>query len=561
MKIEGREARYGACFMEKLKVIPLGGLEEIGKNMTVIEYKDEIFVVDVGLAFADEDMYGVDVIIPNFDYLRKNKHKSIKVVITHGHEDHIGALPYFMKEFDVQVYATKLTAGLIRNKLKGAKVPASRIQVIEEDSVIKGEECSVEFFRMNHSIPGAVGVVIVTPVGTVVHTGDFKVDYTPTNQRFIDFQRIGEIGKKGVLVMLSDSTNAEKTGLSVSEDVIKQNLYNEMAKCSGRIFIATFGSSLERIQNLFDNAKALNRKVVAFGRSMEDNIKIASKTGYLILPEDTYISQKDVEKYKDSELLILTTGAQGETNAGLARMANGEHKSITIEPGDTVMLSSSPIPGNDQSVNTVIDALLKKGVHVVYGKDKNIHASGHGHQEDQKLMLSLLKPKYFIPCHGEYRMLVQHRELAAKVGVEKENIFICENGFVLEFNEQSGGVTGKVKADDVLVDISGMGDVNDFIMRDRHRLANHGIAIILVDCANQDHVKTYVNIRGIVAKYDKLAIAKEISKKIQERLKVSSTMGEIKKNSFSDINDILYEHVKRKPLIDLNLYNFKKKDA
>lgn len=544
--------------MTKLKIIPLGGLEEIGKNMTAIEYDDELFIIDVGLAFPDEGMYGVDVIIPSFDYIRQNKDKLAKVFITHGHEDHIGALPYFMKEFDVKVYATKLTAGLIRNKLKGTKVPMNRIQIIDEESVVQTKHCQVEFFRTNHSIPGSVGVVVHTPYGAVVHTGDFKIDYTPTNQRFIDFQRMGEIGKKGVLALLSDSTNAEKPGLSIPEETIKVNLRNEIRKCKGRVIVATFASSLQRIQNLFYIADELGKKVVAFGRSMENNIKIASKLGELIIPEGTHIAQKDVDDYEDDQLLILTTGAQGEINAGLARMAFGLHKSITIDKGDTVILSSSPIPGNEKSVNEVINTLLKKGVEVINGKDKAVHTSGHGHQEDQKLMLSIFRPKYFIPCHGEYKMLLQHAKLAEQIDVAKENIFICENGFVIEFDEDGGRINGKVKASAVLVDNSGMGDVDDSVMRDRHRLANHGIAVILIDCENQERVRTYVNIRGIVAKYDKIAIAKEISLKVQEKLKATKTMGEIKKYLFQEINEILHEHVKRKPLIDLNLYNLKK---
>jgi len=548
--------------MKQLKIIPLGGLEEIGKNMTAIEYGDELFVVDVGLAFPDEDMYGVNVIIPNFDYIRQNKEKLTKVFITHGHEDHIGALPYFMKEFNVKIYATKLTAGLIRNKLKGTKIPLNRIELIDEESVVQTKECSIEFFRTNHSIPGSVGVVVNTPLGSIVHTGDFKIDYTPTNEKFLDFQRMGEIGKKGVLALLSDSTNAEKPGLSIPEETVRKHLYDEIRKCEGRVFIATFASSLQRIQNIFYIAKELNKKVVAFGRSMENNIKIASKLGELIIPEDTYVVAKDMKrelkKYDDNELIVLTTGAQGELNAGLARMAHDNHQTVSIEQGDTVMFSSSPIPGNEKAVNEVINALLKKGVDVVQGKERNIHTSGHGHQEDQKLMLSMFKPRYFIPCHGEYKMMLSHKKVAEKVGVKKENIFLCENGSVVEFDEAGGRVSGKVKAGSVLVDNSGMGDVDDSVMKDRHRLANHGIAVILIDCNNQDHVKTYINIRGIVAKYDKFAIAKEISRKAQEKLKVSSTMGEIKKYLFQEINEILYEHVKRKPLIDLNLYNFKK---
>lgn len=543
--------------MNKIQIIPLGGLEEIGKNMTAVRYNDELYVIDAGLAFPDQDMLGVDIIIPDFDYLRKNKHLIKGIFITHAHEDHIGALSHFAKEFDVPVYATKLTAAIIRSKMKNTKVTIKKMQIINEKSVIKYGDCTISFFGTNHSIPDSVGVVIETPIGSVVHTGDFKIDYTPLDGKYLDFQRLGEIGSKGVLALLSDSTNATKPGVSISEKKVGENLENVMSKTSGKVIIATFSSSLYRVQNIFDIAKRIDKKVVLVGRSMENNVKIASKLGYLTIEEDLMISVKEMEDYPENQLIVLTTGAQGETLAGLSRMANGLHKNIKLEQGDTVIFSSSPIPGNEKSVIALINQLIKNKVHVV---DKGeIHTSGHGNQEEQKLLLSVLRPKYFIPVHGEYRMLVEHSKLAKSIGIKEENIFVCENGDVIEITEKEAKKSEKVKAEDILVDNSGLGDVNLTIMRDRQRLATHGVAVILADFEEieKGKVRVKVTLKGTVGKYDKMNMYKDMSKVISSKVKDSKTLSKNRKELYELIGDVIYKHVRRKPIIVFEPINLK----
>lgn len=539
--------------MSKLQIIPLGGLGEIGKNMTVIKYEDEMYIVDSGIAFPDEDMLGVDVVIPDFDFLRKNKKYLKKVIITHAHEDHIGSLPHLLKEFDVPVFATKLTAAIIRNKLKSSK---KHVNIINENSVLKGKKCDVSFFATNHSIPGSVGVVVETPIGSVVHTGDFKVDYSPIDNKKMDFQRLGEIGKKGVLALLSDSTNAEKPGVSLSENFIKENLNNEIKKCSGRVIVATFASSLHRVPGLFNIAKDLGRKVVVLGRSMENNVKVATKLKYIDVPSDVQISPKEIKKYNDDEIMIITTGAQGESMAGLARMANGTHKDVQLKEGDTVVFSSSVIPGNEKQVGGLINTLLKNKVEIITGKD--IHTSGHGHQEEQKLMLSVLRPKHFIPCHGEYRMLLAHSKLAQEVGMKEENIFLCENGDIVEIDKKRARISGKTKADDILVDNSGLGDVNVSTMRDRRRLSNHGLAVVQANSyGDNKRVKVNVILKGIVAKYDKTNLNRDLSIIISKKLEQEQSIGKIKRDLYEEIGNIIYKHVKRKPMIVFLVNNFK----
>jgi ribonuclease J len=550
--------------MNKVQIIPLGGLGEIGKNMTVIKYNEDVFIVDAGLAFPEEDLLGIDVIIPDFDYVRKNKENVKKIFITHGHEDHIGALPYFLKEFpDITLFATKLTAELIKNKLKNDKVTFHNIKIIDEKSRLKSGECEISFFPTNHSIPDSVGVVIETPIGAVVHTGDFKMDYTPVDKRYTDFQRLGEIGKNGVLALLSDSTNAEKPGMSLSEKKIAENLENVVKTRNGRIIVATFASSLYRVQNLITIAHNVNRKVVVLGRSMENNVKIASKLGFLEVPDDLLISAKEIEKYQDNEVMIITTGAQGEPLAGLSRIANGDHRFVELQGNDTVIFSSSPIPGNEKSVFALIDLFLKKGVEVIHGKEKEIHTSGHGNQEEQKLMLSILRPKYFIPAHGEYRMLLKHKELAKGVGIEADNIFVCENGDVIEITENEAMVKEKVQAGAVLVDNSGLGDIDLSVIRDRRRLAEHGVAVVQATCPSGKDKKVKVEfvLKGIVAKYDKRALNAELTKVISEKLEEKSQLGQIKRELYGEVGNVIYQHVKRNPTIILLINNFRKKEG
>lgn len=532
---------------KKIQIIPLGGLGEIGKNMTVIRYQDDLFIVDAGVSFPDDDMLGVEAVIPDFDYLRKNKEHIKAMIVTHAHEDHIGGLPYFLKEFQVPVYTTKLTAALIRSKLKNARgVSIKHLHIIDEQSELTLGSCHISFFGTNHSIPDSVGVVITTPIGSVVHTGDFKIDYTPIDNHFIDFQRLGEIGKKGVLALLSDSTNAEKNGVSLSEKTVGENLETAIQKAKGQVIVATFASSLHRVQNIVNIAARLNKKVFAIGRSMENIVKIASKLDYLKLPAGVLMSTKQIKDVPRDERIILTTGAQGEPNAGLFRMANGEIDQIDLSAEDTVIFSSSAIPGNEKSVGKLTNLLLKRGVTVVQKGD--IHTSGHGNQEEQKLMLSVLRPTYFIPVHGEYRMLKQHAKTAEDVGIAKENIFICNNGDVIEIDENGLSIPEQIQAGAILVDGSGLGDVDVSIMRDRKRMANHGVAVIHANITGE-RVHVNVVLKGIVAKYDKNMLNRALAERISTKIKEGKHIGKSKKELYEEFAEIIHKEVKRKPMI------------
>lgn len=540
--------------MSKLQIIPLGGLGEIGKNMTVVRFEDEIYIIDAGVAFPTKDMLGVDAVIPDFDYLRKNKKYIKKMFITHAHEDHIGSLPHFLKEFDVPIYATKLTAAIIKNKIKNQK---KHINIIDAESVVEGGKCKISFFPTNHSIPDSVGIVVETPLGNIVHTGDFKIDYVPIDKKQTDFHRLMEISKKGVLALLSDSTNAEKPGVSLSEAVVKDNLEKTIRTCDGRVIVATFASSLHRVPSLFKIAEKVGRKVVVIGRSMENNVKVAHKLGYIDIPLELQINEKEMKDYSDNELMIITTGAQGEPMAGLSRMGNGLHKEVKIRQGDNVIFSSSVVPGNEKQVGFLINTLLKNGVKVI--QNKEIHTSGHGNQDEQRLMLSLIKPRYFIPVHGEYRMLLKHSELAQEIGVEKENIFLCENGSVIEFDEKGGRVSNKIKADDILVDESGLGNVDVPIMRDRKRLSSHGVAVVQANCYSEPNKKVKVNVvfKGIVAQYDKSSLNRGLAEIISSKLDDAESIGKIKRELYEEIGNVIYSHIKRKPMIVFLVNNIK----
>ena len=539
-----------------VKIIPLGGLEEIGKNMTVIQYKEEIYIIDVGLKFPDEDMHGVDIIVPDFDYLRKNKHKIKKMFVTHAHEDHIGGIPSFLEEFDVPIYTTKLTSELIKKKLKGKK---HRFHIVKEDTVVKGDACQISFFRTNHSIPESLGIVIETPLGSIVHTGDFKFDLTPIDKKPTDFGRLSAIGDKGVLALLSDSTNATKPGISISEETVKHNLLGRIRECKGRVVVATFASSLHRVPALFDIAKELNRKVLVFGRSMEDNIKIATRIGLIQNHEGVLITSKEMKQYRPEELLIVTTGAQGEEMAGLNRMANGTHRNVTLVEGDTIVFSSSVIPGNEKAVGKLTNGLLKNGVTSI--QEPGLHTSGHGQQEEQKIMLQLMRPTYFIPVHGEYRMLLKHRELAVGIGVKEENVILCENGTIVEIDEKKATVAGKIQANDVYLDNSGMGEVSYATLRDRQRMATHGMAIVdaMYDTKVENQVSVRVRIFGVVAKYDRFLIQKEIKAVIEKGTAEIQDFYKLKHELYAEIGTILHKHIKRRPMISLSLSNYKKR--
>lgn len=534
----------------KIRIIPLGGLGEVGKNMTVVEYNDQMFIIDAGIIFPDEDMYGVDVITPDFEYVRQNKHKIKALFVTHGHEDHIGALPYFMKEFPkVPIYATKLTAGMITNKLKYHKVDRSVIRIIKSvNEVFTYNKVKVSFFGTIHSIPDSVGIVIETPIGNIVHTGDFKIDYHPVDKKFIDFQRLGEIGKQGVKVLLSDSTNAEKEGVSVPESIVAANLEKEVFQATGRTVVATFASSLHRVRSIIEISEKLGKKVVVVGKSMEKNIKLAIQLGHIVAKEETIIAQKEANDYPREQLLILATGAQGEVMAAVSRLSQDENKFFKLEKDDTVIFSSGVIPGNEKSVGALINNLLKKQVKVV--QKKEIHTSGHGYQEEQKLLLSILRPEYFIPCHGEYRMLVKHKELATQVGIKEENIFVFENGDVLEITSDGVTVGESVQAGPVLVDNSGLGDVNINIMRDRRRMAEQGLVVVFAKVYTKEKtVSVRFELKGIAARLDKPQLNKELAEAVESRLSSEKKEGTLRRALIDDFVDVVYKHIKRRPLI------------
>ena len=484
-KCNEREKRiYGGNILKKeanskLKIIPLGGLEQIGMNITAFEYEDSIIVVDCGLSFPEDDMFGVDLVIPDVTYLKDNIDKVKGFFITHGHEDHIGAIPYILKEVNVPIYATKLTIAIIEHKLEEHNM----LKKVKRKVVKYGQHINlgcfrVEFIRTNHSIQDAAALAIYSPAGTVVHTGDFKVDYTPVYGDAIDLQRFGEIGKKGVLALMCDSTNAERPGFTMSERTVGKTFDNIFADHKNtRIIIATFASNVDRVQQIMNSANKYGRKVVIEGRSMVNIITIASELGYLTIPEQTLIDIEQLKNYPDEQTVIITTGSQGESMAALSRMASGMHRKITIKPKDTIIFSSNPIPGNEKAVSGVINELTMKGAEVIF---QDVHVSGHACQEDIKLIYSLVKPKYAIPVHGEYRHLVAQAKIAEELGIDKENIFLLSSGDVLELDEESAAVTGHVQVGDVMVDGLGVGDVGNIVLRDRQHLAEEGIIIVVM---------------------------------------------------------------------------------
>lgn len=465
----------------KLKIIPLGGLNEIGKNMTVFEYKNEIIVVDCGLAFPEDDMLGVDLVIQDITYLERNKEKVKALFITHGHEDHIGAIPYFLKKINVPIYGTKLTLGLIKAKLIEHHLENSTklIQVEPRDEVTL-KHFKVEFLRMTHSIADSAGLAIKTPLGTVIHTGDFKIDYTPIDGKPMDFGRIAELGEKGVLLLMSDSTNAQRDGYTMSESIVGREFDKIFTNCKKRIIVATFASNIHRMQQIMNSAVKCKRKVAVVGRSMVNVVSVSQELGYLDVPEGTIIEIDKINNYNPDELLIITTGTQGEPMSALSRMSAGEHRKVQITPDDLVIFSSSAIPGNEKSIDKVIDELEKLGAEVIYNELADVHVSGHACKEELKLMLSLTKPKYFMPVHGEYRFLKTHAELAVSTGTPKENIFIMENGRTLEIGKDSAKMTNQVPSGMILVDGLGVGDVGNIVIRDRQLLSENGMIIVVV---------------------------------------------------------------------------------
>ena len=466
---------------ENLKIIPLGGLDEIGKNITVFEYGNEIVLVDCGLEFPEDDMLGVDLVIPDITYLEKNKEKIKGLVITHGHEDHIGSIPYLLRQINVPIYATKLTVGLIKNKLEEHKLLAStKLVTVEQGQTVNFGNIKVEFIRSSHSIPDSVMLAITTPAGTVLHTGDFKVDYTPIDNQLMDLGRIAELGNKGILALLSDSTNAERKGFTMSESSVGEVFDRLFQNNSKRIVVATFASNVHRVQQIVNSAVKYGRKIAVCGRSMINMIETARELGYIESPENLFIDIDMIKNYADDKLVIITTGSQGETMSALTRMAAGEHKKVVITPNDMVIISATPIPGNEKLVSNVINDLMEIGAEVVYSALEDIHVSGHACQEEQKLILALARPKYFIPVHGEYRQLRAHAETAKKMGIPPENIFLLNNGRVLELNKKEAKITTSVPSGRILVDGLGVGDVGNIVLRDRQHLSQDGLIVIVM---------------------------------------------------------------------------------
>ncbi|OXX84271.1 ribonuclease J [Paraclostridium benzoelyticum] len=467
--------------IDKLKVIPLGGLGEIGKNITVIEYKDEIIIIDGGLSFPDEDMYGVDLLIPDISYLIENKDKVKGMFVTHGHEDHIGAIPYILKQINMPVYGTKLTIGLIENKLREHNIlDICTLNSVEDKQLIQLEYFKIEFISVTHSIADACAICIHSPIGVILHTGDFKVDYTPIDGRRMDLESISKIGKKGVLLLLADSTNVERKGHSLSEKTIGETLDRIFNGKKGRIIVATFASNIHRMQQIVNASVANNRRVVFSGRSMENVSAVAIELGYLNIPDGYKISIDEMENYNNDEITIITTGSQGEAMAGLARIAFDTHKKIKIKNNDLFIISASPIPGNDKLISKVINQLYRKGAEVIYKDLEAVHVSGHAYQEELKLIHTLVHPKFFMPVHGEYRHLVHHKNLAVKLGIKKENVFILDNGEVLELNKKTAKKNGKIRVGTVYVDGIGVGDVGNIVLRDRKYLAENGMMTIVI---------------------------------------------------------------------------------
>ena len=541
-----------------IKIIPLGGIEEIGKNITVFEYENDIIVVDCGLEFPTDDMLGIDLVIPDVSYLVKNKEKIRGMVITHGHEDHIGSIPYVLQQVNIPIYATKLTIGLIKGKLEEHHLLRnSELHEVEQGQTVKLGKFSVEFISSCHSIPDSVMLAISTPTGTILHTGDFKIDYTPIDGKQMNLGRIAELGNKGILALMSDSTNAERKGFTMSESSVGEVFDKLFMNCKKRIVVATFASNVHRVQQIVDSAVKYNRKIAVCGRSMIKMIETAMEIGYIDAPEDTFIDIDLIKNYNDEQLVIITTGSQGETMSALTRMAAGEHKKVTITPNDLVIISANAIPGNEKLVSKVIDDLMKIGAEVVYSALADVHVSGHACQEEQKLILSLARPKYFIPVHGEYRQLIAHAETAKKLGIPAQNIFITHNGRTLEINEDEAKFTTSVPSGKVLVDGLGVGDVGNIVLRDRQHLSQDGLIVIVLtmDSSTGEIVSgPDVISRGFVYVRESENLMEEVKSVIKSEVyefeqRHITDWSTIKSTLKDNLRDYIFQKTKRDPMI------------
>lgn len=542
----------------KIRVIPLGGMNEIGKNMTAIEFNDEIIIVDAGIKFPDEDMYGIDVIIPDITYLVKNKSKVKGIFLTHGHEDHIGGLPYILRELKVPIYGTRFTLGLVEHKLKEhTSLKNVKLQVVTQGQKMKTGSFEIEFIRVSHSIPDAVAMAITTPLGVIMFIGDFKIDYTPIDGQIIDLQTFAEYGKKGVLLLIADSTNAERPGHTISESTVGDTFETIFRHAKNRIIVASFASNVHRVQQIVNAAHANNRKVAFSGRSMVNVVGVATELGYLTLPKDIRVEIADLDRYPDNEVCVITTGSQGEPMAGLSRMASGDHRQIGIQEGDLVIFSSTPIPGNERSVKRVVDGLFEKGANVIYEALAEVHVSGHACQEELKLIHTLVRPEYFIPGHGEYSHLRQHALLAERIGMSKDHIFVMDIGDVMEFTAEGAKPGKKVQSGMTMIDGLGVGEVGNIVLRDRKMLAEEGLIVVVV--ALNKETRQLVSGPDVISRgFVYVRESEDLMNKTREIVRGSLAKCEAKnvtvwsayKNAIKDdLNNYFYQTMKRSPVI------------
>lgn len=541
----------------KVKIIPLGGLHEIGKNLTVIEYRDDIIIIDCGMTFPEDEMLGIDVVIPDVTYLENNKHKIRGLVLTHGHEDHIGAIPYVLRKMDLDIYGTGLTIGLLENKLKEHRLSKDKLHVVNAGDVVKLGKMEVEWINVNHSIPDSCALAIKTPLGYVYHSGDFKVDFTPISGKPINLTRIAEIGQKGVIAMIGESTNVLRPGYTMSESKVGET-FNRLFQNlqDNRIIIATFASNVHRVQQIINSAEKYGRKVVLSGRSMVNVTETARRLGQFRVKKDTFVDIRDMDKYDDSEIVLITTGSQGEPMSALTRIAYGEHRKIQLTPNDAIILSATPIPGNENAVTKVINRLLERGAKVIYETLSEIHVSGHACQEELKLILSLVKPKYFIPAHGEVRHLMKHAKIATQMGMPEENIFIMENGNCLEISQKEAKLVGDVPSGNILVDGLGVGDVGNIVLRDRRHLSEDGLIIVVITITKEGKVVSGPDIisRGFVyvrESEDLIEDAKNVVRKIlndDSRDNLKDWNG-LKSDIRDNLRSYIFKNTKRNPMI------------
>ena len=543
--------------ISKLKIIPLGGLGEIGKNMTAYEYANDIIVVDCGMGFPDEDMYGVDVVLPDITYLRNNAARIRGMILTHGHEDHIGAVPYVLKELDIPIYTTPLTAALVELKLEEHDLLYNtQIFTKKAGSVFRLGNFTIEFIHVNHSIPDSVALAITTPLGTVIHTGDFKIDVTPISGGMMDLVRMGELGNRGVLALLSDSTNVERPGYSESERKVGVGFDQLFLGCDKRIIITTFASNVHRLQQIIDVAVKYGRKVAVTGRSMENVLRVSMVLGYMNIPEGVLTDLDHINKLPRNKVVILSTGSQGEAMSALYRMAFSEHKQIQVNSEDRIIISASAIPGNENMISRVIDELFHKGAEVIYQRNTALHVSGHACQEEQKMLLALVKPKYFIPVHGEYRMLMKHAELGRMMGVQPKNIVIPENGRVIEITKKSITAEDSVTAGAVLVD-GGMGEIGSVVMRDRHKLAEDGMVVVVLPYSSYDHTLVgtpEIVTRGFIYVKEAEELMEELKRVTLETVEACEAQRlndwtAIKSKIKNNISGYLFKTTRRSPMI------------